>query len=227
MIKKVLVFAFLLLPSVAFAQEQPPSNTAQPDLPGMLLFDYGVNILFNNPDDFDTNAIRSRSIGFHYLYPVPIGESDFSFHPGIGFSFHNYNFWDDAVTLSISDSTQLVDLDNTLYPNVSKTKLSVHYFNIPLEFRYFSKSDYRGFTAAVGGVVGRRVLAYTKIKFGDNEHDKFRRDFNTNPWRYGAYVRVGFRGIMLSGKYMFSEVFQPGDGPVANPMTVGLTISLF
>lgn len=227
MIKKTfLISIFICSFTLVKAQEQQTSSTAQPDFPGMLLFDYGVNILFNNPDDFDISPIRSRSIGFHYLYSLPIGESKFSFHPGIGISAHNYTFADE-VTLSIADSTAVVELDNALYPGVDKTKLSVHYVNIPLEFRFFAKDDYRGFTAALGGIFGRRIISYTKIKFDGDQHDKFRRDFNINPWRYGAYARVGFRGIMLTGKYMFSEVFQEGEGPVVNPLTAGITISLF
>lgn len=225
--KTQLIFAFLLIATIAQAQEQQQPNTvAQPDLPGMLLFDYGVNLAFNNPDDFDISVIRSRSVGFHYLYPFQLGTSNFSFHSGLGFSAHNYNFSED-VTLSIADSTAIVDLPDSLYAGVTKSKLSAHYVNIPLEFRYFSQEGYKGFTAALGGVIGRRLLSYTKIKFAENEYDKFRRDFNVNPWRYGAYVRVGFRGIMLSGKYMFSELFREGEGPQVNTMTVGLTISLF
>lgn len=228
MTQKILSLSvFLLLATFAKAQDQQAPEGAQPDLPGMLLFDYGLNLTFNNPDDFDISIIRSRSIGFHYLYPLSLGESgNFSFHPGIGVSSHNYTF-DNNVTLSITDSTAIVDLDNNLYPGVDKTKLSVHYVNIPLEFRYFAQEGYRGFTAAVGGVIGRRLLSFTKIKFDNNQYDKFRRDFNINPWRYGAYVRVGFRGIMLSGKYMVSELFQEGEGPTVNTMTVGLTLSLF
>ena len=225
--KILLISIFLLLATYANAQEQQTTNRGQPDLPGMLLFDYGVNLTFNNPDDFNISTIRSRSIGFHYLYPLALGESgNFSFHPGIGVSSHNYTF-DNSVTLSIADSTAIIDLDNSLYPEVNKTKLSVHYLNIPLEFRYFAQEDYRGFTAAVGGIIGRRLLSYTKIKFEENQYDKFRRDFNINPWRYGAYVRVGFRGIMLSGKYMFSDLFQEEEGPTVNTMTVGVTLSLF
>lgn len=228
MIKKASITLILLCTlTLVKAQDQQTSGTvAQPDLPGMLLFDYGINLLFNTPDDFEISPIRSRSIGFHYLYPLPLGESNFSFHPGIGISAHNYTFAED-VTLSIADSTAIVDLDATLYPGVDKTKLSVHYVNIPLEFRFFANDDYRGFTAALGGVVGRRIISYTKVKFNEDQHDKFRRDFNINPWRYGGYVRVGFRGIMLTGKYMLSEVFQDGSGPVANTLSAGLTISLF
>ncbi|MDF9799841.1 hypothetical protein OKW21_005104 [Catalinimonas alkaloidigena] len=222
-----LIFSLLLTYSLVQGQEQQSQFTsAQPDLPGMLIFDYGVNILMNAPEEFEIRTIRSRSIGFHYLYPVALGESKFSFHPGIGISSHNYTF-SDEVTLMDGDSTEIVELDNEAFPNVDKTKLSVHFINIPMEFRFFANDDYRGFTAALGGVIGRRLLSYSKIKYNDDDYAKNRKDFNLNPWRYGAHARVGFRGITLTGQYMFSEVFVADEGPQANTLTVGITISLF
>jgi hypothetical protein len=223
--KAFFIFFLILLYTSSIAQDQQTSG-AQPDFPGSLLFDYGVNILPDAPDDFDIRIIRSRSIGFHYLYPIPFGDSQFSLHPGLGISAHNYTF-SDNVTLSLSDSTQIIDLDNGEYPNVSKSKFSVHYVNIPVEFRFFAKEGYRGLTAALGGVVGRRIISYSKIKFAEDQYDKFRRDFNINPWRYGVYARFGFRGIMLTGKYMLSDIFEDGAGPEVNTITAGITISLF
>jgi len=225
--KKTFFFIFFIFSFLnVTAQNQQNNRGAQPDLPGMLLFDYGVNILFNQPEDFEISNIRSRSIGIHYLYPIALGDSKFSFHPGLGFSFHNYTF-ENEVTLSMSDSTEIVPLDEEVYPDVGKSKFSVHYFNIPAEFRFFADDDYRGFSAALGGLIGRRIISYSKIKFSDDEFDKFRREFNLNPWRYGAYARVGFRGIMLTGQYMFSEIFQEDEGPQSNTLIVGITVSLF
>lgn len=221
-----LIFSLLLTYGLAQAQDQNQYSGAQPDLPGMLLIDYGFNMLMNAPEDLEISTVRSRSIGFHYLYPVPIGESKFSFHPGIGISSHNYTF-SENVTLSDGDSTQIVELDADDYPGIDKTKFSIHYINIPLEFRFFANENYRGFTAALGGVFGRRLLSYSKIKFNDNEYEKNKKDFNINPWRYGAHARVGFRGIMLTGQYMFSDLFVQDEGPQANTLTVGVTISLF
>lgn len=225
--KVLLIFTLILSCSLVQAQEQQSQfSSAQPDLPGMLIFDYGFNVLMNAPEDFEISTIRSRSIGFSYLYPVALGDSKFSFHPGVGISSHNYTF-SENVTLQDGDSTQIVDLDNEAFPGIDKTKLSVHYFNIPMEFRFFANDNYRGFTAALGGVIGRQLLTYSKVKYNGDEYDKQKKDFNTNPWRYGAHARIGFRGIMLTGQYMFSEVFVDGDGPQANTLTVGVSISLF
>ncbi|MFP4091428.1 MAG: outer membrane beta-barrel protein [Cyclobacteriaceae bacterium] len=208
----------------SFGQSQNPP--AQPDLPGMLLFDYGVNLMQNNSEDFDIRIIRSRTVGIHYLYDIPLGETQFSFHPGFGFSSQNFTFTD-PVTLNFADSTEVVPLAAAEYPGVDKSKLSVHYINIPLEFRFFAQEDNRGFTAGLGGFVGRRMLSYTKIKFDEDKVDKYKRDFNLNPWRYGVHARVGFRGIMLTGQYAVSPLFMEDEGPEGNVLTVGLTISLF
>ncbi|MGB3587717.1 MAG: outer membrane beta-barrel protein [Tunicatimonas sp.] len=225
--------ALSLLIATTSAQAQDTTTTpegAQPDLPGMLLIDFGFNFLNNAPDDLETRIWGSRGFNVYYLYPIPIGESKFSLHTGLGLGFVNYSF-DGRVTLSDEqDSTQFVPLDATTYPNLRKTQLTTHYLDIPLEVRFFAKENYRGFTAAIGGRVGRLINSFTKIKYedgGTNEEDKFKRRYNLNPWRYGAYAKVGFRGITLTGQYMFSDLFTSGEGPEVNNYKIGITIGLF
>ncbi|WKN41256.1 outer membrane beta-barrel protein [Tunicatimonas pelagia] len=226
--------ALLVLMATTSAQAQETKTTtapvgAQPDLPGMLLIDFGFNFLDNAPSELDTRTWGSRGFNVYYLYPFPIGKSPLSFHTGLGLGFVNYSFR--GVTLSDTDSTRVLELDNTVYPNLQKTQLTTHYLDIPLELRFFAKDNYRGFTAAVGGRVGRLINSFTKIKFEDggrNLEDKFKRRYNLNPWRYGAYAKVGFRGITLTGQYMFSELFTSGDGPAdINNYKIGITVALF
>ncbi|MEM9833488.1 MAG: outer membrane beta-barrel protein [Bacteroidota bacterium] len=227
----VIFAALFFITSSVQAQDTTSSFTtsAQPDLPGMLLLDFGFNFLDGAPDELDTRVWGSRGFNVYYLYPFPIGESPLSFHAGLGLGFVNYSF-EGAFTLSDTDSTRILELDNTVYPNLRKTQLTTHYLDIPLELRFFAKDNYRGFTAALGGRVGRLINSFTKIKYedgGTREEDKFKRRYNLNPWRYGACAKVGFRGITLTGQYMFSELFRSGEGPEVNNYKVGITVSLF
>ena len=227
------VFALLFFITTSVQAQETSTTTfegAQPDLPGMLLLDFGFNFLNNAPDSLNTRMWGSRGFNVYYLYPILIGESKFSLHTGLGLGFVNYSF-ERGVTLSdTQDSTRIIALDNAVYPSLQKTQLTTHYLDIPLEVRFFAKENYRGFTAAVGGRVGRLINSFTKIKYednGTNEQDKFKRRYNLNPWRYGAYAKVGFRGIALTGQYMFSELFTSGEGPQVNNYKIGVTIGLF
>ena len=211
---------------------QNTSSGAQPDLPGVLMLDFGFNFLLNDAPNMDLRFWKSKGVGLYYLYDVPLGDSKFSFHPGIGVGFESYGFRQN-ITLSTpagSDTTAIVNLDAEVYEAVDKSKLITHYVDIPLEFRFHTQRGYQGFMVAVGGKVGYLFSSYTKIKYdneGETITDKTRKDFNLNRLRYGAQARIGFRGFNLFGHYMFSDLFQSDAGPQANNLKVGLSVNLF
>ncbi|MEQ9441604.1 MAG: outer membrane beta-barrel protein [Cyclobacteriaceae bacterium] len=222
----------LVLTSYSYtcAQQTTTYEGAQPDLPGMLLLDFGLNFLQNAPDDMGLRSWGSRGFDVYYLYPIPIGESKFSLHAGLGLGFENYSFKESVTLNDTQDSTSIIPLDDAIYPSLQKTQLSTHYIDIPVELRFFSKENYRGFTVALGGKAGRLINSFTKIKYEDNgieEEDKFKRRYNLNPWRYGVHAKLGFRGITLTGQYMLSELFTPDEGPSTNNFKIGITIGLF
>lgn len=225
---KYLFSLILLISSFAvYAQQEYPG--AQPDLPGTLIFDFGPNFLEDTPEEMNLKIWGSRGVDVYYLYPVPFGESRFSFHPGFGFGFVSYSF-SRNVTLSDTDPTQVIELDQDIFQSVDKTQLSTHYIDIPLEFRFYTKEDNRGFMVAIGGKVGRLINSYTKVKYeqdGEKKVDKLKREYNLNPWRYGAQARVGFRAINLFGYYGLSDLFQKNQGPVTNNFKVGISVALF
>ncbi len=214
-------------PSGIASQREYPG--AQPNIPGALTIDLGFNFLQNAPDNMSLRWFRSKDIGVYYLYPIPIGKTNFSVHTGLGFGFAKFSFKKN-VTLSDADTTQVIPLDNTVYEAVSKTQFSAHYVDIPLELRFYTKENYRGFMVAVGGKVGRLLNSYTKINYtqsGDDKSDKLSRGYNLNPWRYGLQARLGFRGINLTGYYGLSDLFRKNQGPQVNNFKVGLSIALF
>ena len=204
---------------------------AEPNLPGMLVMDFGFNFLQSAPDNMDLRFWKSKGVGISYLYDMPIGESKFSFHPGVGVGFESYAFKQN-VTVQYplgADSARIVALDANEYQNVLKSKLITHYVDVPLEFRFYTKENQRGLMVALGGKVGYLFSSYTKIKYetqGERRTEKLRQDFNLNRLRYGATARLGFRGIHLHGQYMFSDLFQ-AEGPQGSNWQVGLSIALF
>ena len=205
---------------------------AEPDLPGTLTVDFGFNFLQSAPDNLDLRFWKSKGVGLYYLYDMPIGQSKFSFHPGLGVGFESYAF-SQNVTLTYApgaDSVNVVDLDGEIYETVDKSKLITHYVDVPLEFRFYSKENQRGFMVAVGAKVGYLFNSYTKIKYeteGKPRTSTLRQDFNLNRLRYGASARLGFRGFNLHGQYMFSDLFKSDGGPEVNNYKIGLSIALF
>ncbi len=201
-------------------------------MPGTLVMDFGFNFLQDAPDNMNLRFWKSKGVSLSYLYDMPIGESKFSFHPGVGVGFESYGFAQN-VTVQYplgADTASVVALDANEYQNVNKSKLITHYVDVPLEFRFYTRENQRGLMVALGGKVGYLFSSYTKIKYetqGKGRTEKLRQDFNLNRLRYGASARLGFRGIHLHGQYMFSDLFKADGGPQGNNWKVGLSIALF
>lgn len=215
---------------------------ARPDIPGLLLIELGWNVLSGSPDELDVATFGSRTINFYYLYDMPIGNSRFSFMPGIGVGLDRYKF-DNDVTLASgqdadgNDIVSVVQLSDALPTgaDIQKTQLISNYIDIPIEFRYYTNpNDRKGsFKIGIGGKVGMRFTSQTKLKYeldSENIKTKQKESFGLNRFRYGVTGRVGIGGFNLFYYQSLSELFESGEGPLqtdANNITVGISITGF
>ncbi|MBC7745383.1 MAG: hypothetical protein H7096_09800 [Flavobacterium sp.] len=96
-----------------------------------------------------------------------------------------------------------------------KNRFSSQYLRVPLSFQLRSKDDHKGdrFNFVFGPEVG--FLLNGKIKQVSNERgkEKFKDDYNFNPFRYGAFARLGYGGMGIYAKYYMNDVFADGQGP--------------
>ncbi|WNB18726.1 outer membrane beta-barrel protein [Marivirga arenosa] len=255
--KKLFVITIILFTTVIsmHAQNMQEKNTfgPRPNLKGDLTLSFGLNMLYNN----DVEALNLRTFGNNdfkigYMYPIQISNSNFSFNAGINLSFDKYAFDGDSTTLAIvsgSDELRNVRLqsigtdivgENSI---VEKSKFETNYVNIPIEFRYYlnkDKVDNGGFFVAAGGSIGYLINGKTKIVYNQNEQTKKikrKENFELNQFRYGAHIKVGISGFGAYFQYDFSELFNPGRGPLNNaeepiatqatPFRFGLSFNLF
>lgn len=145
---------------------------------------------------------------------------------GLEASWYNYMFQKPVQPEQTDNGLQFVDKQDLNYQSVLKNKLTVFYLNIPLMIQLVQDNK---FSAGIGGYVGYRLDAYTKMKFEkDNQtfkthtHDSF----YTNPVQYGVRAEAGYGGASLFVKYTLSKVFQNSAGEGLNnvsPFTVGIS----
>lgn len=255
--RKLFVITILIITSViaVHAQNLQEKNTfgPRPNLKGDLTFSFGLSMLYNN----DVEALNLRTFGNNsfkmgYMYPVQISNSNFSFNAGFNFSFDKFAFDGDSTTLAVVSGTdelrnvRLQTIGEDLIGEngfVEKSKFETNYVNIPLEFRYYfnkDKIDDGGFFLAAGGSIGYLINGKTKIKYVENEQTKKikqKESFELNQFRYGAHFRIGIAGFGAHFEYDFSELFNPGRGPLNNaeepvatqttPFRFGLSFNLF
>lgn len=244
MYKKNLVTGLILLiaaTSTVSAQDQS-EPAARPDVPGILFFEVGFNLLLNNDvEGFETSLWGSKTFNVYYLHDIRIGNSKFFFLPGFGVGLDKYKFEDNNVTLNVPstnpDTTRLVSPVDVIGPGIEikKSKLAANYFDIPLELRFYTNPDdvSRSFRVGIGGKIGVLYSAHTKINYEFDDHLnklKHKRDFNLSRIRYGVNARVGIGAFNLYAYYALSELFEDGKGPgdtEMNTLNVGLSINAF
>ena len=78
---------------------------------------------------------------------------------------------------------------------------------------------------SAGVVGGLKLWSNTKIKYrvsGDKSKEKVRSDFNLNPFRWGATVRVGYSFFGFHATYYVTDLFKNNMGPELNPINAGI-----
>ena len=230
----LLVFAFCSNFLIGQNVEKEEKKKSAPDLPGVILLDFGFNFFQKEPAEMNINWFKSKSFGLYYMRVFNLGKK-ISFNPAIGINFEKYGFSND-ITIGYQDNgngeeLSIVDLGS--FQEVSKSQLAMNYLDIPIQFRYFLKgNDVKGGTYfAIGGMLSLLVESHTKVKFtnnGRNQTQKARDDFNQSNLRYGVQGRFGFGSVNFFYKRYFSKLFN-SEGPAGTAdittNTIGISIS--
>ncbi|WP_017259746.1 outer membrane beta-barrel protein [Pedobacter arcticus] len=109
----------------------------------------------------------------------------------------------------------------------SKNRFSSRYLRVPLYFEYRSPENKKGKRASVvfGPEIGFLLDGKVKQVSKENGKEKFKDDFNLEPFRYGANIRIGYGGAGLFFKYYMNDVFAKGQGPADyKNLNFGLTL---
>jgi len=191
-----------------------------------------TDIWMNMPAGVKTRTINQ---GFTILgtYNIPFGKSNFSFAIGLELTIHNMygNFY-------VYDSTDLTVFkkipDSVSY---KRSKLKVAYLEIPVEFRFKSKSKVTVALGFKGGIllasgtkyVGDGELFNYHYRVNQPEKTKIKLSGikNLEQFSYGPTIRIGYSWINVNASYMLSTIFKQGKGPEMYPLSVGIVLMPF
>jgi len=185
-----------------------------------------TDIWMNEPAGLKTRTIN-QGVQVFGTYNMPFGKSNFSFAIGVGITIHNmywnYRFQGDSLDF------QFVQIEDTL--GYKRSKLTMPYLEIPLEFRLKTKSKV---SAAVGFKVGYMVYAHAKwvgddylFKSPNTLKASFKGIDNIEKFAYGPTLRVGYKWFNVTGYYSLSSIFEKGKGPDMYPISVGFVLMPF
>lgn len=155
-------------------------------------------------------------------------------HWGIGYGLGvSTSAW--YTNLNIKSSPNSTDFTYQYLPadsSYNSNKFSASYIDIPIEFRYRSKSNSYGqyFRFYFGGLIGYKFNSYSH--FRNNDYSlKYYRINDMARWHYGVFVRTGFWLFNLYAYYGINGVFSDiKNGPAGldkmRSLSLGLSISI-
>ncbi len=223
--KKLFIILFCTITINAFTQVVN-DNTKKLFTLGLDVF---TDIWQDVPATIEPKTINP-GVNIFGTYNFMFGESNFSFSPGVGLGIHN--LFSSSFLETDSDSSYFVPINET-QPDLSyrKSKFVATYFDIPMEIRFKSKSEFR---IAVGFKFGFLIKGHTKYKGDDfiaglNNRVIYKKAkiqyLEKN--RYGFIGRIGYKWLNLYGYYQLSSLFVKEKGPEMYPVSIGLTIIPF
>ncbi|MEP7265634.1 MAG: DUF2807 domain-containing protein [Bacteroidota bacterium] len=183
-------------------------------------------------DFLELSSGKSVSIGVNiWKFDIPLYQRYIILTTGIGLTLNNYRFRSDKTL--ISDTNMVVAgfdyNDNGEAIGYNKNKLAVSYVTAPvlLQFNTHSKLK-KSFHFATGMLFSYKYNSHLKLVYdenGDKQKTKRRDEFNIEPFRYDATIRIGYRNYTLFGTYAMSTLFKDKRGPSLHPFTAGIQLA--
>ena len=185
-------------------------------------FDIFTDVWQNTPDSLSLHTIN-RGVNTFGMYNYQFGSSKFSFAFGLGLCVHN--MYGNALPGELNDSTIFNKIPDSI--SYKKSKIAISYIDLPIEFRFKSKSKFR---IAIGFKGGYLLNVHSKYK-GDENGDKVTIK-STNVkylelFRYGPTFKIGYKWFNITGYYSLSKLFKKGRGPDMYPISVGISLMPF
>ncbi len=219
----VVLFTLILAPLAGRAQVVNEATKKRISI-GVGLF---TDIWMTTDPDMKTRTINQ---GFNVFgtYNLPLGKSRFSFAIGLSISIHNlywnYRFQGDSLNFQFA----LIKDDQ----GYKRSKLTLPYLEIPIEFRYKAKSK---FALGIGFKIGYMVYAHSKYVgsdylFGTTSTlvSSIKNIDNLEKFAYGPTLRIGYKWIHVTGYYSLSKIFNNnGKTPEMYPISLGFVLMPF
>lgn len=202
----------IALLAISIGYSQNTDRPSQPDLPGDISIDFGLNTLYERLPIMRHKVWPSRSFGIYYQRTFMLSER-FGVTPEVGIGNDRFGWKRDVNFLQ--DSLGVFSFDTLSIPSIKRNKFIMSYVEIPVELRFFPKKSKNGegFFIGVGGILGYRIDSRTKIKYKDQDETRQVREsagFGLNNFRYGIVGRVGWKPVNFYYKQYFSGLFDIG-----------------
>lgn len=153
---------------------------------------------------------KTLNFGFDFFEFKYKSSPSFSIYLAAGLDWNHIRLVND-VTIQQNQSQLTAEQENV---NFSKNRFSSRYLRIPIAFEFNQKVQKgKSLRLVAGPELGFLLNGKVKQISKERGKEKFKDDYNFNPFRYGAHVRLGYQNTGIYAKYYFNDVFAKNQGP--------------
>lgn len=182
-------------------------------------FDFGISSYLDkgsltlSPENsfLERENAKSRNFGFDFLEMGYRFNDHFKMYTAAGIDWNHMRLKQN-ITIQKSKPTLSYVTESI---DFKKNRFSSQYLRIPLGFQFRSNTYKKGdrIEFEIGPEIGFLLNGKVKQVSKENGKEKFKDDYNFNPFRYGAVARLGYGGMGIYFKYYGNDVFAEGQGP--------------
>jgi hypothetical protein len=199
-------------------------------------FELGINGYMNPNNNLNMDSVNSayslnynKSIAVNFNFwevKGKIYKNNIYVTTGLGAEINNYRF--DKNVKMLADTTPTVALVES-NADYDKSKLVTGYLNAPLYLTFATNKFKNGKRLSISpGITGGwKFTSYNKRVInenGDRQKSHNKDDFNLNPIRVNASVRLGYGSFILFANYALTPLFQKNEGPDLTAFSAGIRL---
>lgn len=195
-------------------------------------FDLGFSKLIDNgnftlspANEFlDYRASKTSTVSFDVLQMGYRFNSNFKVYIAGGFDWTMIRLKKN-ITMQPNTPTLTYITDTVKF---SKNRFSNSYVHIPLNFELRTKENDKGerFYFVFGPEVSFLLNGKVKQISGERGKEKFKDDYNFEPFRYGGTVRIGYGSFGIFTKYYMNDMFASAPQKGLKNLSFGITLGL-
>jgi hypothetical protein len=194
------------------------------DLGFSKLIDNGSFTLSPTNDFLDYKASKTSTVSFDVLQIGYRFNTNFKIYVAGGFDWTLIRLKKD-ITIQKNSPVLAYQTEDIMF---SKNRLSSSYVHIPLNFELRTKENDNGkrFYFVIGPEVSFLLNGKVKQVSDERGKEKFKDDYNFEPFRYGGTVRIGYGGLGIFTKYYANDMFASGPQKGLKNLAFGITLGL-
>ncbi|MEN9686627.1 MAG: hypothetical protein RLZZ28_2413 [Bacteroidota bacterium] len=175
-----------------------------------------------NQSSYALNTGKSSNFNlWFFMQKLNISKHVLNLKYGMGLEMYNFRY---DTRLSYRKDQQPYVFNDSI--SFTKNKLFVEYLTVPLMLNFNpTPNSRRGFSLSAGLSAGYLIASRNKQISGERGKQKYKYNFDFEPWRVATVMEMGIGPVMLYGSYSLNRLQKETTRVEQYPYAVGIRFS--